>query len=67
MEFYIGVYSSLPFPLSEKLPASPMHTTLTNSRSYSPIEWLQLVRENDPGPACQYLVTAVEHYEEPSA
>ena len=65
MEFYIAVFSSLPFPLSEKLAEPPMHTALTNNRSYSPIEWLQFVRENDPDN--QYLVTAVEHYKEPSA
>jgi hypothetical protein len=65
MEYYFTVCPSLPFPLSEKVAESPMEAILSNVLSYTPENWLDLVRENDPNK--QYIVTALSHYKKKSA
>jgi hypothetical protein len=65
MEFYFAAfYSSLPFPLTEKVAKFPMENALSNVLSYTPENWFDLVRENDPNK--QYIVTALSHYKEKS-
>ena len=66
MEFYFSaLYSSLPFPLAEKVAESPMEAALSNVASHTPGNWFDLVLQNDPNR--QYVVTAVSHYKEQSA